>query len=174
MRTRVTAEFVVGAAEVEATTPVCNRTDSPPVCAHAMPTGSCSPRNPSPPACGWLFRRLPAARRAGVQLVDRGFSGSALIDPFMARVIRDTPADLLSLAQGSVGFIATGSPEDTALGRLTLQVIRQHLSAIVAERVDDALHHLDGRSLLSVDRRPRTPHPVVPSPGQSTLDRGWR
>jgi len=41
-----------------------------------------------------------AARRAGVSLHNLGFGGSALVDPFMARVIRDTPADLISIKLG--------------------------------------------------------------------------
>jgi len=41
-----------------------------------------------------------AARRAGVELVNLGFGGSALLDPFVARTIRDTPADLVSLKLG--------------------------------------------------------------------------
>ncbi|WP_324652338.1 GDSL-type esterase/lipase family protein [Georgenia sp. H159] len=41
-----------------------------------------------------------AAARAGVELVNLGFSGSALLDPFTARTMRDTPADLLSVKIG--------------------------------------------------------------------------
>ena len=41
-----------------------------------------------------------AARAGGVQLVNLGFGGSALLDPFVARAIRDTPADLISLKLG--------------------------------------------------------------------------
>lgn len=41
-----------------------------------------------------------AARRAGVSLRNLGFGGSALVDPFMARVIRDTPADVISVKLG--------------------------------------------------------------------------
>jgi hypothetical protein len=41
-----------------------------------------------------------AARRAGVDLLNLGFSGSALVDPFVARALRDTPADLISLKLG--------------------------------------------------------------------------
>lgn len=41
-----------------------------------------------------------AARRAGVQLINLGFGGSAMVDPFIARLIRDTPADLISLKFG--------------------------------------------------------------------------
>ncbi|MFF7994410.1 SGNH/GDSL hydrolase family protein [Kitasatospora xanthocidica] len=40
------------------------------------------------------------ANRAGLDLVNLGFGGSALLDPFTARTIRDTPADLISLKLG--------------------------------------------------------------------------
>lgn len=41
-----------------------------------------------------------AARRAGVRLHNLGFGGSALVDPFLARAIRDAPADLISVKLG--------------------------------------------------------------------------
>ncbi len=41
-----------------------------------------------------------AARRAGVHLHNLGFGGSALVDPFMARVMRDTEADVISAKLG--------------------------------------------------------------------------
>jgi hypothetical protein len=41
-----------------------------------------------------------AASRGGVDLVNLGFGGSALLDPFVARVIRDASADLISLKIG--------------------------------------------------------------------------
>lgn len=41
-----------------------------------------------------------AARSAGVELHNLGFGGSAMVDPFMAQVIRDTPADLISIKLG--------------------------------------------------------------------------
>lgn len=41
-----------------------------------------------------------AASRGGVELVNLGFGGSALLDPFTARAMRDTPADLISLKVG--------------------------------------------------------------------------
>ncbi|WP_326615414.1 GDSL-type esterase/lipase family protein (plasmid) [Streptomyces scopuliridis] len=40
------------------------------------------------------------ATRSGVELVNLGFGGSALLDPFTARAMRDTPADLISLKIG--------------------------------------------------------------------------
>ncbi len=53
--------------------------------------------NAATPAGTWASI---AARAAGVGLVNLGFGGSALLDPFVARVIRDTPADLLSVKMG--------------------------------------------------------------------------
>ncbi|MBM6402385.1 SGNH/GDSL hydrolase family protein [Phycicoccus sonneratiae] len=41
-----------------------------------------------------------AARLGGLDLVNLGFGGSAVLDPFVARTMRDTPADLLSLKVG--------------------------------------------------------------------------
>ena len=41
-----------------------------------------------------------AARLGGVDLVSLGLGGSALLDPFVARAMRDTPADLVSLKLG--------------------------------------------------------------------------
>jgi hypothetical protein len=41
-----------------------------------------------------------AARSAGAELINLGFGGSALMDPFVARVMRDTPADVISLKLG--------------------------------------------------------------------------
>lgn len=41
-----------------------------------------------------------AARHGQVALRNLGFGGSALVDPFMARVIRDAPADYLSVKLG--------------------------------------------------------------------------
>ncbi|MFF0226216.1 GDSL-type esterase/lipase family protein [Streptomyces sp. NPDC004629] len=41
-----------------------------------------------------------AAAQGGVELVNLGFSGSALLDPFTARAMRDTPADMISVKIG--------------------------------------------------------------------------
>jgi lysophospholipase L1-like esterase len=41
-----------------------------------------------------------AASLGGVELVNLGLSGSALLDPFTARALRDTPADLISIKIG--------------------------------------------------------------------------
>ncbi|MFJ3617632.1 GDSL-type esterase/lipase family protein [Streptomyces iakyrus] len=41
-----------------------------------------------------------AALRGGVELINLGFGGSAMLDPFTARAMRDTPADLISVKMG--------------------------------------------------------------------------
>ena len=41
-----------------------------------------------------------AAALGGVELINLGLGGSALLDPFTARALRDTPADLISLKLG--------------------------------------------------------------------------
>jgi hypothetical protein len=41
-----------------------------------------------------------AAAQGEVELVNLGFGGSALLDPFTARAMRDTPADLISVKMG--------------------------------------------------------------------------
>ncbi|EWM19432.1 GDSL-type esterase/lipase family protein [Kutzneria sp. 744] len=41
-----------------------------------------------------------AATAAGVELINLGFGGSAMLDPFTARAIRDTAADVISLKLG--------------------------------------------------------------------------
>ncbi|EIE98488.1 GDSL-type esterase/lipase family protein [Saccharomonospora glauca] len=152
-----------------------------------------------------------AASLGGVELVNLGLSGSALLDPFTARVLRDTPADLISLKlginvvggdvmrlraftaavhgfldtvrdghpttpllvvspiycpihedtpgpgdfdvaalrAGTLRFRATGDPTERAAGKLTLNVVRDELARIVAQRAadDPHLHYLDGRDL---------------------------
>jgi hypothetical protein len=41
-----------------------------------------------------------AAALGGVELINLGLAGSAVLDPFTARAMRDTPADLISLKTG--------------------------------------------------------------------------
>ncbi|MEU6685096.1 GDSL-type esterase/lipase family protein [Streptomyces sp. NPDC046832] len=41
-----------------------------------------------------------AAARGGVELINLGLGGSAMLDPFTARAMRDTPADLISVKMG--------------------------------------------------------------------------
>jgi hypothetical protein len=56
-----------------------------------------------------------AARLAGLDLVNLGLGGSALLDPFVARTIRDTPADLISLKLG-INLVNTDLLRRRALG----------------------------------------------------------
>ncbi len=53
--------------------------------------------NATQPSSTWVSL---AARRAGLDLRNLGVGGSAQVDPFMARVIRDSPADVISVALG--------------------------------------------------------------------------
>jgi lysophospholipase L1-like esterase len=53
--------------------------------------------NAAGPATTWAAL---AAAAGGVDLVNLGFGGSALLDPFVGRVLRDSPADLISVKIG--------------------------------------------------------------------------
>ncbi|OEV05940.1 GDSL-type esterase/lipase family protein [Streptomyces oceani] len=152
-----------------------------------------------------------SASLSDVELVNLGLSGNALLDPFTARTLRDTPADVISVKLGinvvnadlmrlrafgpavhgfldtireghptvpllvvspllcpihedtpgpgawdastlhteQPKFQATGDPAERASGKLTLNVIRDELARIVAQRAetDRNLHYLDGREL---------------------------
>ncbi|MFC4065792.1 GDSL-type esterase/lipase family protein [Actinoplanes subglobosus] len=163
-----------------------------------------------------------AARRGGVELRNLGLGGSAMADQFLARVIRDSPADMISvklginvvnldgmrvrtfvpavhgfldtirdghpevplvlisplfcgihedtagpgaidpasIGSGQVRFVATGTPGDTALGRLTLQVVRRELRSLAERRASDKnLHFLEGTSLYGVADAAELPLP---------------
>lgn len=211
-------------------------TDAP-----AAPAPSDSPRwlhhgssishgsNATSPARTWTSI---AARLGRVELRNLGFGGSALVDPFMARVMRDTPADVISLKlginvvnsdamrlrafipavhgfldtlrdghpttpillvspihcdihedtpgpgafdpdtfrTGIVRFVATGEPGDTALGRLTLRVIRDALASIIEARDDENLHYLDGTALYGPADAVEHPLPDALHPDTATHD----
>ncbi|WP_068270827.1 SGNH/GDSL hydrolase family protein [Aldersonia kunmingensis] len=166
-----------------------------------------------------------AASHGNADLINLGFGGSALLDPFTARALRDTRADLISvkiginlvntdvmrrrafgpavhgfldtireghpttpllvispiycpihedtpgpgafdtdaLRAGELRFIATGDPAETAAGKLTLEVIRDEIARIVAQRSeeDPYLFYLDGRELYG-----EVDHEVLPLPDQ--------
>lgn len=175
---------------------------------------------------------VTAARAAGVDLVNLGFSGNAVLDPFVARAIRDQRADVVTLKlginvvnhdcfrrrtfapavhgfldivreglpttplvvlspllcplvedtpgptsldpaspAGQSVFRTHGSPDEVADGKLTLQVIRDELAALVAARRsagDEALHYVDGRELYGEDDAAALPmadllHPDPPA-----------
>ncbi|KQT50302.1 lipase [Devosia sp. Leaf420] len=173
-----------------------------------------------------------AARRAGVELINLGFGGGALLDPFTARAMRDTAADLISvklginvvnadlmrlrafgpavhgfldtirdgheatpllvigpihcpiheetpgplqfdtaaLAEGRVGFVATGQSAEVAAGKLSLRVIRERLKAIVEQRQksDPNIHYLDGEALYGPDDHALMPLPDRVHPDAAT------
>lgn len=153
-----------------------------------------------------------AAAGADVELINLGMGGSALLDPFTARTMRDIPADLISVkiginivnadlmrlrgfgpavhgfldtlrdghpttpiivvsavhcpihedtpgplapdfSSGTMTFVATGDPAETAVGKLTLGVIRRELAAIVEQRStgDPHLRYVDGLTLYGPD-----------------------
>ncbi|RIX28570.1 SGNH/GDSL hydrolase family protein [Amnibacterium setariae] len=162
-----------------------------------------------------------ASRAAGHRLRNLGFGGSALLDPFVARTMRDLPADVISLKvginivnldvmrrraftaalhgfldtirdghpstpllvvtpifcgihedtpgpgaidpaslqTGAARFIATGAPGDTALGRLTLRVVREAIGEVLEHRDDPALHLVDGLRLYGREDAERIPLP---------------
>lgn len=160
------------------------------------------------------------ARQADLDLVNLGFGGSSFVDPFMARLIRDTEADVISLklginivnldgmrrrvfipalhgfvdtirdghpdtpillisplscgihentpgpgdfdpstfTTGQARFIAMGTPGDTALGRLTLQVVREAMREVAENRSDDPnLLYLEGTALYGKDDADKLP-----------------
>lgn len=173
-----------------------------------------------------------AARQAGVELINLGFGGGALLDPFTARAMRDTAADMVSvklginivnadlmrarafgpavhgfldtirdghkttpllvigpihcpiheetpgplqfdgaaLAEGRIGFVATGQSAEVAAGKLTLRVIRERLQAIVAQRqtTDPNIHYLDGEALYGPDDHALMPLPDSVHPDVET------
>ncbi|MFG3072879.1 GDSL-type esterase/lipase family protein [Streptomyces sp. NPDC048225] len=170
-----------------------------------------------------------AARLGGVELVNLGLGGAALLDPFTARAMRDTPADLISVKIGinvvnadvmrlrafgpavhgfldtvreghptapllvvspllcpvhedtpgplapdfsgdRLRFVATGDPAERASGKLTLNVIREELSRIVAQRAaeDEHLYYLDGRELYGEADEAELPLPDNVHPDAAT------
>jgi len=173
-----------------------------------------------------------AAELAGVDLLNLGLSGNALLDPFTARTMRDLPADLISvkiginlvntdllrlrafvpavhgfldtirdghpdtpllvisplycpihedtpgpclfdvnaLSEGRLLFRAAGKRSDIRQGKLTLQIIREQLQAIVVQRreSDPHLHYLDGTQLYGPDDNARLPLPDELHPDAAT------
>ncbi|GAA5113692.1 GDSL-type esterase/lipase family protein [Pseudonocardia adelaidensis] len=170
-----------------------------------------------------------AAARGGIDLVNLGFGGSAMVDPFTARVLRDTAADLISVklginvvngdvmrlrafgpavhgfldtireghpgtpllvvspilcpihertpgpgavdfGTGTLRFRATGDPAERAAGKLTLEVVRDELARIVAQRAQDdpQLSYLDGRELYGEADAAELPLPDALHPDAAT------
>lgn len=97
-----------------------------------------------------------------------------LVSPVLCPIHEHTPGpgafDEAALAQGRIGFRATGDPAEVAAGRLTLTVIRDVLARVVeARRADDPhLHHLDGRELYGEDDAQAHPLPDDLHPDPAT------
>ncbi|WP_030379176.1 MULTISPECIES: GDSL-type esterase/lipase family protein [unclassified Streptomyces] len=76
-----------------------------------------------------------------------------VISPILCPIHEDTPGpsvpDYSGIASGRLRFRAAGDPAERAAGKLTLNVIREELARIVAQRAadDPHLHYLDGRDL---------------------------
>ena len=165
--------------------------------------------NATAPTLTWVAR---VARKAGLELTNLGFSGSAMLDGFVAQGIRDLPAELISVkvginlvnagavrteelaplldnfldtirqghpetplvvvsalhcaihedtpgpaatdfGDGEIRYLATGTAEDVAAGKLTLRSAREVIAAVVARRrTDDPnLHFVDGLALFGAD-----------------------
>ncbi|MEV6425252.1 GDSL-type esterase/lipase family protein [Streptomyces sp. NPDC051662] len=173
-----------------------------------------------------------AASLGGVELINLGLGGSALLDPFTARALRDTPADVISVkiginlvnadlmrlraftpavhgfldtireghptapllvvssilcpihedtpgpsapdfsdaGEGKLRFRAMGDPEERAAGKLTLNVIRDELARVVAQRAaeDPHLYYLDGRDLYGEADAAESPLPDQLHPDAAT------
>ncbi|WP_305787236.1 GDSL-type esterase/lipase family protein [Symbioplanes lichenis] len=168
-----------------------------------------------------------AAAARGFELINLGLGGSALLDPFTARTMRDAPADLISveiginlvntdvmrlraftpavhgfldtirdghpaaplvvisplycpafedtpgpgafdvdaLRAGRIEFVAAGSPGP---GKLTLRVIRDELTRIVADRADPMLSYVDGLDLYGERDHDELPLPDRLHPDAAT------
>jgi len=76
--------------------------------------------------------------------------------------------DLSGLAEGRLGFRATGDPTDPT--RLTLTTIRRELAQLCSERArrDPHLHYLDGRELYGERDAAKLPLPDALHPDPAT------
>lgn len=74
-----------------------------------------------------------------------------VVSPVLCPLQEETPGpldfDLAAMAEGRLGYRATGDPAEVAAGRLTLSVIREALAQAVSLRHDPDLFLLDGREL---------------------------
>lgn len=87
--------------------------------------------------------------------------------PLLCPVQEDTPGPLApDFDGGTLRFKATGDPAERAAGRLTLNVIRDALAAVVEQRAadDPNLHHLDGRDLYGESDHAELPLPDAVHP----------
>jgi hypothetical protein len=97
-----------------------------------------------------------------------------VVSPIYCPMHEDTPGpaapDFAEMAEGRVRFVAVGDPADVAAGKLTLTVIREELSRIVADRSADDRHlsYLDGRELYGAADHDELPLPDGLHPDAAT------
>jgi hypothetical protein len=95
-----------------------------------------------------------------------------VVSPLLCPIHEDTPGpampDFSGLAEGRLGFLATGDPSDPT--RLTLTRIRAELARITAARAADDPHlsYLDGRELYGEADAAEHPLPDALHPDAAT------
>ena len=86
-----------------------------------------------------------------------------LVGPLFCGIHESTPGpaafDPEAMARGQVAMIATGDPAEVPAGRLTLQVIRDELAKVAAQRNDPHLRLIDGLDLFGAADAERHPLP---------------
>jgi hypothetical protein len=95
----------------------------------------------------WSTARRPATPPHRGQRPHHRPDAAAGVRPIHERTPGPAAPDLSALREGRLAFAATGDPADPT--RLTLEVIRDELARITAERsaTDPTLAYLDGREL---------------------------
>lgn len=95
-----------------------------------------------------------------------------LIIPIFCGIHENTPGpgsiDPASIGSGQVRFTATGNVGDTRFGRLTLQVIRDAMEAVVTSRREPKVHYLDGLDLYGPGDTTAPPLPDALHPDTQT------
>ena len=86
-----------------------------------------------------------AAALGRVELVNLGFGGSALLDPFTARAMRDTPADLISLKIG-INLVNTDADAPARLRPGRPRLPRHHPRGTPDHAAAGRVPHLCARS----------------------------
>ncbi|WP_141582923.1 GDSL-type esterase/lipase family protein [Actinomadura sp. WMMA1423] len=102
-----------------------------------------------------------AAARGGVNLVNLGFGGNALLDPFTARALRDTPADLISI---KIGINVANA--DAMRLRAFVPAVHGFLDTVREGHPETPLLLV---SPILCPIQEDTPGPLAPDPGSSRL-----
>ncbi|WP_454050043.1 GDSL-type esterase/lipase family protein [Cellulomonas sp. Marseille-Q8402] len=97
-----------------------------------------------------------------------------VVSPILCPIHERTPGpgaiDPASLGTGTARFLATGDPAEVPAGRLTLEVIREQLAGVVAQRQadDPRIAYLDGRELYGPADEAAHPLPDALHPDAAT------